>query len=159
MARPPKDIDPEIVRKLVKIGCTPGDIAEMFGCSQSVISVRFRSEFALGRAQSKISPRQAQWRSAMRGSDRMLIHLGKVYLGQNDKVEVMTSEKPCVYIERSAKYIEGPHDPRAAELNREISPDVEAAIRAMGHEGRKEYELCNGRLTLALRAESLDGES
>ncbi len=81
MGRPAKPIDSELVRKLAKMGCTQGDIAEFFDCSQSVISERFRSDFNLGSAESKISLRRMQWKAARAGSVPMLIHLGKVYLG------------------------------------------------------------------------------
>jgi hypothetical protein len=94
MGRPLKDIDAETVRKLAKLGCTQGEIAEFVGCAQSVISERFRSDFDLGRVESKISLRRMQWRSAMKGSDRMLIHLGKVYLGQTDRLKITTDDKP-----------------------------------------------------------------
>jgi hypothetical protein len=88
MGRPPKDIDADQVRKLAKLGCTQGEIADFLGAARSVISERFQSEFQLGSAESIISLRRAQWRSAMKGSDRMLIHLGKVYLGQTDRIDV-----------------------------------------------------------------------
>ena len=77
MGRPAKDIDADQVRKLAKLGCTQDEIADFFGVSASVISERFQSDFHVGCAESKISIRRAQWRSAMKGSDRMLIHLGK----------------------------------------------------------------------------------
>jgi hypothetical protein len=101
MARPVKPIDAETVRKLAKIGCTQEDIAEFFGCSHSVISERFRQEFHQGRAASKISLRRAQWKSAMRGSDRMLIHLGKCYLGQSDRLHVTSNSPAVVYVARA----------------------------------------------------------
>jgi hypothetical protein len=95
MGRPPKDIDAELVRKLAKIGSTQKDIAEFFDCSQSVISERFRSDSQLGSAESKISLRRMQWKAARAGSVPMLIHLGKVYLGQSDKLQVTTEEPPA----------------------------------------------------------------
>ncbi len=88
MGRPLKDIDAEMVRKLARMGCTREDTAEYFDCSHSVISERFRQDFHQGRAESRISLRRAQWKRAMSGSDRMLIHLGKVYLGQTDRLDV-----------------------------------------------------------------------
>jgi hypothetical protein len=35
MGRPAKDIDPEMVSKLAKIGCRQEDIAKFLDCSQS----------------------------------------------------------------------------------------------------------------------------
>jgi len=90
MGRPAKDIDPEMVRKLAKLGATQDEIGEWFGCSRSVISERFGSDFELGRSQSKISLRRLQWKAARGGSTAMLIHLGKTYLGQSDRLDLTT---------------------------------------------------------------------
>jgi len=49
MGRPAKDINPEMVRKLAKLGCTQEEIGEFVGCARSVISERFGSDFELGR--------------------------------------------------------------------------------------------------------------
>jgi transcriptional regulator with XRE-family HTH domain len=111
MGRPAKDIDAELVRKLAKNGCTQDEIADFFGVTQSVISERFRSDFHLGRAESRISLRRMQFKRAMQGSDRMLIHLGKVYLGQTDRLDV-TSQSA-----RTVVYIEKAYNPRDAELD------------------------------------------
>jgi AraC-like DNA-binding protein len=110
MGRPAKSIDGEMVRKLSKLGCTQEDIAEFFGCSHSVISERFRQDFHLGRAESRISIRRAQMKRALAGSDAMLIHLGKSVLGQTCKLDVTTTGKPTVV------YIERANNPRDADL-------------------------------------------
>jgi hypothetical protein len=123
MGRPTKDIDGELVRKLAAIGCTQADVAEFFDVSQSVISERFRSDFQLGRAESKISLRRAQWRSAMKGSDRMLVHLGKVYLGQTDRLDVTNNNAKTVFV------IERAHNPR----DRDLPNDVDAANQGLSY--------------------------
>jgi hypothetical protein len=107
MGRPAKDIDAELVRKLAKLGCTQDEIADFFGVTQSVISERFRSDFHLGCAESKISIRRMQFKRAMQGSDRMLIHLGKVYLGQTDWVDVTSQGKPMTI---KVEYVDNPRD-------------------------------------------------
>jgi hypothetical protein len=107
MGRPAKNIDAELVRKLAKLGCTQDEIADFFGVTQSVISERFRSDFHLGSAESKISIRRVQFKRAMHGSDRMLIHLGKVYLGQTDRVAVTSQGKPMTVI---VEYANNPRD-------------------------------------------------
>jgi hypothetical protein len=88
MGRPAKDIDADQVRKLAKLGRTQEEIADFFGCAHSVISERFRQEFHSGRGESKIGLRRMQWTAARGGSVPMLIHLGKVYLGQTDRLDV-----------------------------------------------------------------------
>lgn len=90
MGRPLKDIDATDVYKLAKIGCTLQDIAEFFGCDEKTIRNRFSEEFREGKEQGKISLRRLQWKRARAGSDAMLIHLGKVYLGQTDRLDVTT---------------------------------------------------------------------
>jgi hypothetical protein len=115
MGRPLKDIDGEMVRKLAKMGCTQEDIAEFFDCAHSVISERFRQDFHQGRAESKISLRRMQWRSAMRGSDRMLIHLGKTYLGQTDRLDVTSGNNALRTV-----FFERVNNPRDADLEREL---------------------------------------
>lgn len=134
MGRPQKDIDGETVRKLAKLGCNQDEIAEFFGVTQSVVSERFRSDFHLGSAESKISIRRMQFKRAMQGSDRMLIHLGKVYLGQTDRLDVTSKGKPTVV------YIEAAENPRdtaeidgwARERVRALNDRQERANRANG---------------------------
>lgn len=101
MGRPLKEIDGDEVFKLAKRGCTQSEIAGHFGCAQSTISLRFRSEFELGSAQSITSLRSKQWARAMKGSDKMLIHLGMVYLGQAKHIDVTSGNKPIAYVDRA----------------------------------------------------------
>ncbi len=101
MARPLKPIDGEQVFKLAKVGLTQKDIAEFFECSQQTISERFAVEYHRARRYWKMSLRRAQFIRATRDrSDSMLIHLGKTYLGQGDKLEITNKQKPA-YIQRA----------------------------------------------------------
>jgi hypothetical protein len=122
MGRPAKDIDAELVRKLAKLGCTQDEIADFFGVTQSVISERFRSDFHLGCAESKISIRRMQFKRAMQGSDRMLVHLGKVFLGQTDRLDVTSKGA------RTVVYVEAADNPRDRPTT-----DLESAIEAYGY--------------------------
>ncbi len=122
MGRPTKDIDARMVRKLAKLGCTQDKIADFFDVTPSVISERFRSDFQLGRAESKISLWRVQFKRAMQGSDRMLIHLGKAYLGQTERLDVTSKGTlPVVYIEKA-------NNPRD-----QIQSNLESAIEAFGY--------------------------
>lgn len=113
MGRPAKAIDGDTVRKLARLGCTQEEIADFFDCSHSVISERFRQEFHVGRGESKISLRRLQWKAARGGSVPMLIHLGKVYLGQTDRLDVTSKGgRTMVYIERA----NNPRDPEFDDL-------------------------------------------
>jgi hypothetical protein len=111
MGRPAKDIDAESVRKLAKLGCTQEEIADFFDCAHSVISERFRQEFHVGRGESKISLRRMQWTAARGGSVAMLVHLGKVHLGQSDKLDVTSKGG------RTVVRVEWANNPPDAEPN------------------------------------------
>ena len=94
MARPKKyNIDEIQVVKLASYGCTNIEIANFFGCDESLIRKSYSEFLTKGRAESKIRLRQAQWKSAL-GSEKhppnvtMLIWLGKQVLGQTEKSEV-----------------------------------------------------------------------
>ena len=85
MARPKKyDIDTEEVQKLAKYGMTNVEIADFFGCDESLIRKSYSEYLTKGRAKMKLRLRQLQWKSAEKGSAAMLIFLGKNILGQAD---------------------------------------------------------------------------
>lgn len=98
MPRKPADIDGEQVRKLAAMGCTYREIGAWFGVDEKTIRNRFSAEKEQGEENGKLSLRRRQWKRAMEGSDTMLIHLGKQYLGQSDKAEVKQTGEPCVVI-------------------------------------------------------------
>jgi hypothetical protein len=109
MGRPRKEIDGVQVRKLATIGCTQVDIAEYFGVDEKTIRNRFSEDFSLGKADGKYSLRRMQWKQAAGGSDKMLIHLGKVYLGQTDKLDITSDGKPVTrWFERVHNGRDGP---------------------------------------------------
>jgi hypothetical protein len=84
VARPPRRIDPEQVRKIAQLGCTQEEIGDILGCSPKTLRRRFRAELTRGRAEGRISLRRAQYKRALKDrSDRMLIWLGRVELGQS----------------------------------------------------------------------------
>ena len=83
MGRRKLKIDPDRVFKLGRLGCTEAEIADIVGCSTDTLQRRFAAEIARARACRKMSLRRAQTIRAVRDrSDAMLIHLGKVELGQ-----------------------------------------------------------------------------
>ena len=98
MARPKKyKIDTTQITKLASYGCTNTEIAEFYGCDESLIRKSF-SEFLLkGRAKGKIRLRQLQWKSAEKGNVSMLIFLGKNILGQQDRLEENQLEEPLTW--------------------------------------------------------------
>ena len=89
MSRPKKyEIDTEQVEKLAGYGCTNTEIANFFGCDESLIRKSYSEYLTKGRDKGKIRLRQLQWRSAERGSIPMQIWLGKQVLGQTDRQEI-----------------------------------------------------------------------
>lgn len=95
MGRRPTPIDWVQFDKLCHIQCTAREIAAWFDTSVDTIERRCKSEhkmtFAEYYAQKKekglISLRRLQYQAAEKGSNAMLIWLGKQYLGQKDKSE------------------------------------------------------------------------
>ena len=95
MARPKKyKINNEEVEKLASFGCTNTEIAEFYGCDESLIRKSFSEYLTKGRSKGKIRLRQLQWKSAEKGNVSMQIFLGKNILGQKDKLEEAELEEP-----------------------------------------------------------------
>jgi|TARA_Y100000031_G_scaffold93713_1_gene102801 hypothetical protein len=95
MARPKKyNIDKKQVQNLARLGCTNIEIAEFFGCDESLIRHSYSEFLTKGRSEQKLRLRQLQWSSAEKGNIVMQIFLGKNILGQTDKIETTHSEKP-----------------------------------------------------------------
>ena len=95
MARPKKyNIDNKQVQNLARLGCTNIEIANFFGCDESLIRHSYSEFLIKGRSEQKMRLRQLQWNSAERGNIVMQIFLGKNLLGQTDKIETTNLEKP-----------------------------------------------------------------
>ena len=95
MARPKKyKIDHQEVEKLASYGCSNTEIAEFYGCDESLIRKSFSEYLTKGRSKGKIRLRQLQWKSAEKGNVSMQIFLGKNILGQKDKLEEAELEEP-----------------------------------------------------------------
>jgi hypothetical protein len=90
MGRPQVKIDLAQLEKLCAMMYTDSDLARFFRCSVRTIERRkcvpdFLEAMERGRAKAKVALRRAQWKAAMEGDVRMLIFLGKQYLGQTEK--------------------------------------------------------------------------
>ncbi len=93
MARPKKyNIDGKKVEQLASFGCTNTEIAQFFGCDESLIRKSYSEFLTKGRASGKIKLRKLQWNSAKNGSTPMLIWLGKQILGQTDSPQYDNEE-------------------------------------------------------------------
>lgn len=79
------DIDRELVWKLACMQCTLREIADVVDVNHETVRNHFGDLIAKGQSVGKKSLRRAQWEKALTDkSDRMLIFLGKQYLGQSD---------------------------------------------------------------------------
>lgn len=88
MGRPRKPVDPALVAKLARIGCTDREIAGIVGMEESGVSKRFSEVLTKAREVMRERLRRVQWKNAMKGNVTMQIWLGKQMLGQADKAEV-----------------------------------------------------------------------
>ena len=106
MGRPRIEIDFEQFEKLCSFQSTLEEIAGWFECSTPTLEARVKEHYkdddgngrtfldvsgAL-RGKGKVSIRRMQFQAAKGGSVKMLIHLGKQYLGQAEKHEVTGRE-------------------------------------------------------------------
>ncbi len=98
MARPKLEVTPQMLAAVTNIAvsqCPDEEIAAYLGISYSTFKRRKREspELAeavdLGRDNGKQMLRNVQWDKAMDGNIVMMIWLGKQYLGQSDKTDLL----------------------------------------------------------------------
>jgi len=89
MSRPLANIDGSKVEAMAAIGCTEQEIAIVLGCHVVTLSKRFAKQYHKGRDNLKLRLRKKQIDVALAGNIVMLIFLGKQYLGQSDKQELI----------------------------------------------------------------------
>lgn len=98
MARPRAEINQEEFEKLCGLQCTKEEICDWFGITDKTLDAwckrtyeqSFSVIFEKKRVRGKISLRRAQFKLAEK-SAAMAIFLGKNYLGQTDKQEIVSS--------------------------------------------------------------------
>ena len=94
--RPRKPVDVEVIRKLAALGCTNAEIGAWFELDESTIRKGYSEIVKLGRETGRTTLRRLQWKRCHKGSDVMLIHLGKQLLGQAEKVDQTVYNNPVV---------------------------------------------------------------
>jgi len=77
-------LDHDLIFKLASMHCTYEEIADCVGTSVTTLNKRFKNLIDKGRAEGKKSLRRAQFEKALAGDARMLMFLGKNWLGQQD---------------------------------------------------------------------------
>ena len=100
MARPKKyNIDTDEITKLASYGCTNTEVADFYGCDESLIRKKYSEYLIKGRTKGKIRLRQLQWKSAEQGNVTMQIFLGKNLLGQSDNPADSQNEQPLPFVD------------------------------------------------------------
>jgi len=94
--RPPKwdKIDPDQVRQCAIKLWKNEEIAAFFQVSVDTIERHFAGVLADARQNGKAKIRDLQWKRALEGSDRMILHLSEHHLGEHpvQKNELSTGE-------------------------------------------------------------------
>jgi len=119
----PKPIDLEQVRRMAACGCTDREIAYILGVSEALLRRKARQALDQGRAQLQKSLRRKQLEMARRGSVPMLIWLGKQYLGQRDRQDVLQTQRTVEIVEQ----VVWPEDKQEANDPRQGSQDAPQA--------------------------------
>ena len=90
VGRPKKyDIDTDTLFKLAKYNLTNIEIADIYGCDESLLVKNYSEFLTKGRGELKKRLRQTQYEVAVDDKNvTMLIWLGKQILGQTEKAEI-----------------------------------------------------------------------
>jgi gamma-glutamylcysteine synthetase len=94
MGRPLLELDEEQIEELAAMFCTMKEIAAVMGCNVDTLHDRFSDVIAKGRDRGKMTLRKQQWKAANNGNVVMLIWLGKQYLEQQDKTQLVLEKVP-----------------------------------------------------------------
>ena len=92
-------LDSDLIFKLATMNCSLQEIADCANTSVAVLEKRYSGIIAKGRSEGKKSLRKAQMEKALNGDVRMLMWLGKQYLGQNEQVQDTESNAPLPWEE------------------------------------------------------------
>lgn len=92
-------IDRELVFKLAQMQCTIQEIADAVDVDTKTVQRWCGDLIEKGRSQGRKALRRAQFERAMTGDPRMLVFLGKQYLGQRDQPENSESTQPLPWKE------------------------------------------------------------
>jgi hypothetical protein len=94
MARPRKIIDIEQLEKIAEKQWSFTEIAAFFRVSEKTINRRYVQIIEDARQRGRTKLRDLQWKRALEGSDRVLLHMSAHYLGQNQKLELAVEKIP-----------------------------------------------------------------
>jgi hypothetical protein len=93
-------LDKELIAKLATIHCTYQEIADVVGTSTTTLQKSYKELIEQCRAEGKMSLRRKMMSVANdKGDVRMLIFLGKNYLGMKDQPEDTENNQPLPWSE------------------------------------------------------------
>tara|TARA_Y100000004_G_scaffold195336_1_gene262066 strand:+ start:733 stop:1044 length:312 start_codon:yes stop_codon:yes gene_type:complete len=93
-------LDKEMIERLASIMCSYEEIAMVLNTSVDNLKKRYTDIIERGRAEGKKGLRRAQYEKAVKDKDvRMLIFLGKQYLGQQDSPSETENNDPLPWPE------------------------------------------------------------
>jgi hypothetical protein len=126
MARPRKKIDIEQLQKCAEKQWSDVEIAAFFRVSVKTLHRRYVQLIEEAKQRGKTKLRDLQWKRALEGSDKMIIHMSKHYLGQHDKMDIHETFEPLILnmplsgksvtvTKKGAEYV-GNHTPAASQL-------------------------------------------
>jgi hypothetical protein len=98
-----KEINEDIVRGLAGIMCTYKEMSEVLGCSVDTLERHFADTIKEAQSNGRQSLRRFQYKAAEKGNSALLIWLGKQWLGQSDKSEVVNKTFEILDEETKAK--------------------------------------------------------
>ena len=94
-----RKIERQQVVSLAALMLSFDEIGNVVGCSGNHVRTKYARAVEEGRAEGKKSLRRAQFEKALAGDTRMLIFLGKNYLGQSDDGDQGESNQPLPWEE------------------------------------------------------------
>jgi len=92
--RPRLELDEGVIARLAARGCSTRAIAEIMDCSEDTMQRNYAALIRCSWVGGKIGLRCAQFELAMKGSARMLIWLGRQYLGQTNNGKRIDDDEP-----------------------------------------------------------------
>lgn len=109
--RPPTKINWEVMDGILQFGARLTDCVELVGVSDVTIQKKIKEKFNmtfteyrdLKMSKMRIKLLQKQYDSAMSGNVAMLIFLGKQYLGQSDKQEIINDSRVSLKLSHDEK--------------------------------------------------------
>lgn len=87
MGRPKKEVDIGLIEELAGLNCSFEEISHIVGVSVRTLHRSYGTVIKKGLETAKTSLKRKQFEVAMKGNPTMLIWLGKIILGQKDKIE------------------------------------------------------------------------